>query len=147
MRNPENHTRKPKQPRTRVVVGRPFLKGNSDGRAGRKKGSVDKWKTMTDEARRQLADKKGGITPLQFLLSVLRNPNASLKWKLKCAQVAAPYMHRKMPIAIEGGNTPLTFLDAAAMSKLTTKELDVLYAVLGKIGALPDSEIDKESKR
>lgn len=120
------------------VIGVPFKKGNPDGRAGRRFGSIDKWRTMTDEARQQLADHEGGLTPLQFLLSVLRQPEAPLDVKFRAAGIAAPYMHRKMPIAIEGTGTPLTFLDAAALSKLSKKELDLMMAMLAKIGALPN---------
>lgn len=119
------------------VVGVPFKKGNPDGRAGRRFGSIDKWRTMTDAARQQLADKEGGLTPLQFLLSVLRQDKAPLDVKFKAASIAAPYMHRKMPIAIEGTGTPLTFLDATALAKLNKSELNVMMNLLSKIGALP----------
>jgi len=92
--------------------------------------------TLTEHERRDLAARTG-ITPLEFLMSVLRDPNAKFIYKVECAKVAAPYMHRRMPIAIEGGDpTKPILLDNLAMSALNRTELAALQAILVKAGVL-----------
>ena len=59
--------------------------------AGRKKGSVSK---MSEEARAiALA---GGQSPLDYLLSVMRDINNDLSTRLDAAKAAAPFLHAKL---------------------------------------------------
>ena len=59
--------------------------------AGRKKGSVSK---MSEEARAiALA---GGQSPLDYLLSVMRDINNDLSTRLDAAKAAAPFLHARL---------------------------------------------------
>ena len=74
--------------------------------------------------------------PLDFMLSILTSKEKGItlddrKW---AAQHAAPYCHKKMPIAIEGGGAPIQVFDATKLAKLDTKELKILMALLAKLG-------------
>ena len=76
-----------------------WVKGVSGNPKGRPKGSKDKRDILSEQERIELA-KRLGITPLEFLLSVLRDDTASLAYKLDAARIAAPYMHMKMPVSV-----------------------------------------------
>lgn len=112
-----------------------FKPGQSGNPKGRPKGARGKVTMLTEKQRQALAE-RAGITPLEFLISVMRDPKASMDYKVEAAKIAAPYMHRKMPIAIEGGDPtkPIVTLDAAQLRNLKTTELQTLRELLGKIG-------------
>jgi hypothetical protein len=61
-----------------------------------------------------------GITPLEFLLPLVRDEELSIETRTEAAKAAAPYLHRKMPIALEGGDLdrPIT-IDAGLLVRLT----------------------------
>src|SRR3990172_7088042 len=61
-------------------------------------------------------------TPLKFVLGVLtsNDPSVTMKDRQWAAATALPYCHRKMPIAIEGGETPIRVFDASQLSGLTS---------------------------
>ena len=74
--------------------------------------------------------------PLEFMLALLTAPDEKVsmddrKW---AAMHAAPYCHRKMPIAIEGGESPIKVFDASRLAGLNDKELKVFMGILTKIG-------------
>ena len=75
-------------------------------------------------------------TPLEFMLALLTSsdPNVKPEDRKWAAQHAAPYCHRKMPIAIEGGETPVKIFDATKLGGLSEKELTAVMAILTKIG-------------
>src|SRR5260370_41674875 len=77
--------------------------GKSANPKGRPKGALGKIGILTEQQRHEMAERHG-ITPVDFLLSVVRDDAADLEYRLLAAKAAAPYMHRKMPIAIEGGD-------------------------------------------
>jgi hypothetical protein len=66
---------------------------------------------------------------------VIRDPKAKIPVKVDAAKAAAPYLHRKMLIAVEGGDPdrPIT-IDAALLVRLTTTEKMLLLTLLGKLG-------------
>lgn len=59
--------------------------------AGRPKGSVAR---LDAEARKQAAE--GGITPLEYMLSVLRDEANPLETRMDAAKASAPYVHAKL---------------------------------------------------
>lgn len=111
-----------------------FKKGN----AGRPKGSKTKPSIMLmklTEAQRMEMAKRHGITPLDFLMSILRDPNATLDDKIDAAKAAAPYMHRKQPIGIDNGQGgPIGFYTIGDLSALTDEELVTMKSALQKLG-------------
>jgi len=72
---------------------------------GRPKGSKNK-RTLLTEKQRQALAARAGITPLEFLLSVLRDEDAPFEHKADAAKIAAPYMHMKMPMRVETQSDP-----------------------------------------
>lgn len=46
-------------------------------------------------------EKKGQKTPLEFLLDVMNNKQASIALRVDAAKSAAPYIHRKQPSEVE----------------------------------------------
>lgn len=59
--------------------------------AGRKKGTPNK----ATQAQRK-AVQEAGITPLDYLLSVMRDETADQALRIDCAHKAAPYVHPKL---------------------------------------------------
>ena len=64
--------------------------GKREG-AGRKPGAINK---ATREQRK--AVKESGLTPLDYLLSVLRDETAERHERVDAAHKAAPYVHAKL---------------------------------------------------
>jgi hypothetical protein len=88
-----------------------------------------------EEKRRFLAAE--GLSPLEFLLSVMRDGAESKKNRITAARAAAPYLHRKMPIAIEGGdpNRPIVF-EANMLAGLTVEEKVSLLGIVEKMAQM-----------
>lgn len=55
---------------------------------------------LNDEQRKQLAAAAGGITPLEFACSVLRDPDAPMGDKRWAVELLMPYMHQKLPTSV-----------------------------------------------
>ena len=112
----------------------PGTRGFKPGVSGNPKGKPKGSKNRSSLARALGIDKKPGLMPLEFMLEVLRHPDdypfVARQW---AAKEAAPYLHRKMPIAIEGGDKPLVFLDAAKLTNMTAEDLSKLAALLEKV--------------
>ena len=66
-------------------------KGGVRINSGRKPGSPNK---KTAEVQRQVAE--SGITPLEYLLTVMRAPEAEPRERINAAIAAAPYVHAKL---------------------------------------------------
>lgn len=110
---------------------------------GRPKGSKTKFSLA--QAKTVAAE---GITPLQFLLTIMRGDTASLRKinigykpctedRIRAATAAAPYCHRKMPIGIDNGRGgPVGAYTAEQLGKLSDKELDALSIILGKLAVI-----------
>jgi hypothetical protein len=127
-------------------------------RGGKPKGAIALTARLSEEERQAIA-KRQGITPLEFLVSVLREPDwgieevpildrdgndtgetermevgVTMKVKMDAAKAALPYMHKRMPIAIEGGDKPLAVFDMSALRGLSTPEIEALMTLLDKVG-------------
>ena len=105
---------------------------------GRKRGRPNKLsKKMLDEiARNQVAAARGRAkvpysTPLEYMFWVLLDPKSSAGAKRWAAEKAAVFVHRKMPIAIEGGDPtkPLVLATMAQLSRLSPAQLRVLQNI------------------
>lgn len=59
--------------------------------AGRKPGAINK---ATAKAREKA--EAGGIMPLDFMLEIMRDPEADRSERLDMAKAAAPYIHAKL---------------------------------------------------
>ena len=128
------HTGKRKSNRVLFGYGRDPIKQGNPG--GRPKGAKDKIKhAMLKRIAQQAVDGKK-ILPLDFMLDTLNDRNASWKRRAWAADRAAVYLHRKMPIAIEGGDKdrPLVFATASMLEGLPQTELDVLLKVMARVG-------------
>lgn len=76
-----------------------MARGGSRPGAGRKPGSANK-------RTREIADKAAeeGITPLEFMLNVMRDANAADDVRFDAAKAAAPYMHPRLSNIEAHGN-------------------------------------------
>ena len=119
----------------------PFVGGQVKGNAGqgRPKGRQNR---QTRKMRNEVKQSK--LMPLDFMLQVLRQQGGQrypTKYRMWAARTAAPYLHKKMPIAIQGTDgPPIAFADAAALGKLSASELKSLLPVLEKLGLKGNDE-------
>lgn len=95
-------------------------------------GSISYRDLLTAEDRARIAD-AAGCTPLQWLLSVMLDPAHPFDNRVDCAKTAAPYMHRKMPIAVELPNQA-SQVDVSKLLALPRDEREKLLATLTKLG-------------
>lgn len=68
-----------------------MARGGARAGAGRPKGGANKF---NDEARAKAA--AGGISPLDYLLGVLRDDTESKEVRIDVAKAAAPYLHARL---------------------------------------------------
>lgn len=71
------------------MAGVPFKKGFKSG--GRKKGTKNK---RTEKLQAEIAET--GLTPLEYLLSVLRDEKEERAIRIEAAKAAAPYIHPRL---------------------------------------------------
>lgn len=74
--------------------------------------------------------------PLDIMLGVMKDPRMPMVVRFDAAVKAAPYVHRKMPLAIESENpngVALNF-DMTALSKMSKAEREQLLVTLKKLG-------------
>lgn len=132
----DRYLHKDREKQKRKPRGTPFGKGNNANPNGRKGknggGGLAKALTILETRRKYLAEH--GVTPLEFLLSVVHDPTAHMDYRLEAARSAMPYVHRKMPIAIEGGDPtkPIVF-EASALTMLQPAEKMLLLALVEKM--------------
>ena len=97
-------------------------RGSAPGerRGGRQKGTANK---ITVKRAAEIAE--SGKTPLDFMLSVLRDEDASIKERMWAAVAAAPYVHPKpRPVAANAGGVEVQVVHFTHEERLA--ELDAL---------------------
>lgn len=90
------------------VNGRGAKKGDVRNPNGRPVGSKNRRTIMKEQIAAGLV--RQGITPLEFFQNVLEAENMPLSFKMDAAKQMFPYVHRKMPVAVEmigEGDAPL----------------------------------------
>ena len=76
-----------------------MAKGEKTG--GRRRGTPNK--STSAKAKKAVAIAESGLTPLEYLLSVMRDENEDLPMRVDAAKAAAPYVHPKLAnIAVSG---------------------------------------------
>lgn len=96
---------------------------------GRKKGTPNK--ANTAQAARAVALAASGLTPLEYMLHILRNESADKVDRFEAAKAAAPYIHPRLA-AIEHSGTIKT-----SINEISDDEL--LY--IAATGAAPNGHI------
>ena len=120
----------------------PFKKGDPlINRTGRPFGAKNKIRRLSNEERVAIV-KQGDLTPLQLMQSVAMDSEVDLEVRLMAAKDVAPYIHRKMPIAVEGGEKPIAVLSADRLATMSDKELSALNAALIGLGVASGQEED-----
>lgn len=95
---------------------------------------------LYDEYEVEVIDAKRNVVHVYPKLDPLTGEVAAEKVKvdlgqrIQAATSAAPYVHRKKPIGIDGGEgKPIAMVSAAQLAQLSDEELDKLLSVLGKL--------------
>lgn len=104
--------------------------GNRPG-AGRKAGTPNK---ASVERQRKVA--ATGITPLDYMLKVMRDEKADAGRRDDMAKAAAPYVHPKLASMQHTGRGggPIQTMDVTKLKGMTDEELDLLERALVQIG-------------
>lgn len=93
------------------------MRGGSRSGAGRKKGQVSK----ATEIRQAMIAKAvaKGVTPLDFMLAVMRDETADFKDRFEAAKGAAPYVHPRLAAVEHSGNDdkPLGFMIVSSVPR------------------------------
>lgn len=94
-------------------------RGGPRAGSGRKRGAVSK----ATAARQALIEEasKEGLTPLEYMLQVLRNDAEEKSVRLDAAKSAAPYMHPRLAAVEHSGNkdNPVSFTIATGVPRET----------------------------
>lgn len=102
---------------------------------------------LSNMQRRMLAEELGGITPMQILMSIARDEEAGMGERIEACKVLMPYVHKKMPVAVEtvGAATNVLSIDLDDIKNISDAEIAHTIGVLEKLGVRPI--IDAEAKR
>ena len=102
---------------------------------------------LSNHQRRMLAEELGGITPMQILMSIARDEAAGMRDRIEACKVLMPYVHKKMPVAVEtiGAATNVLSIDLDDIKNISDDEIAHTIGVLEKLGVRPI--IDAEAKR
>ncbi len=108
-----------------------FEKGKSGNPAGKKPGTKSRVAKMRDAALLKVL--AGHKDPLGFLLGIMVSDEAPLGVRIDCAKAAAPYVHKKQPIAIENSDKgPFRIFDAAKLAGMSENEIKSLMLLIEK---------------
>lgn len=79
--------------------------------AGRKTGGRSKGTPNKATAAKQAEIEASGLTPLDFMLGVLRDEGKPFDARMDAAKAAAPYVHpKRSPVDSEGKDASLTVI-------------------------------------
>jgi len=96
---------------------------------------------LYDDYEVEVVDEKKGVVkvfprldPVTGQVLAKKIP-VELDKRIAAATAAAPYVHRKRPIGIDGGDgKPISFISADRLANLSNEELAKLLEVMGKLG-------------
>lgn len=102
---------------------------------------------LSNHQRKMLAEELGGITPMQILMSIARDEEAGMSERIEACKVLMPYVHKKMPVAVEtiGAATNVLSIDMDDIKNISDDEIAHTLDVLEKLGVRP--VIDAEARR
>jgi hypothetical protein len=106
--------------------------GPGERRGGRKKGTPNR---ATSWREREV--KAGGDTPLDYLLSVMRNDRLPRAERTDAAKAAAPYVHPKLATI-----APTSDVGAYDLTKLSDEDLETVHRIL-ETAVVPSGEVCK----
>lgn len=113
-------------------------KGKSGNPAGKPKGTKNRVTLLREAALAKLL--AGHKDPLGFMLGIMVSDKADLATRIDCAKAAAPYVHKRQPIAIENSDKgPFQIFDAAKLGGMSETEIKALMVLIQKAGALDDA--------
>lgn len=93
-----------------------MARGGARAGAGRKPGSKTQ---LTKQALKRAGE---GITPLEYMLQILRDESEDKAQRFEAAKAAAPYVHPRL------AQTEATVTHKQDVTDLSTAELDALIA-------------------
>jgi hypothetical protein len=76
---------------TQLISRKTMSHGGRRAGSGRKKSGTNRLDT---KARQQAME--SGISPLDYMLSIMRNPDSTAAQKMEAAKAAAPYVHARL---------------------------------------------------
>lgn len=106
------------------------------GHGGKRPGAGRKPSALTRKTR-EIAEKQveNGITPLEYMLGVMRDETADAGARFEAAKAAAPYVHPRLATVAHTGNDggPVQVVDPIALAKLSKEERDALRGIARKV--------------
>lgn len=111
-----------------------MARGGKRQGAGRKVGTVAK---VNAQARKKALE--SGISPLDYMLKVMRNTSADSKRRDAMAVAAAPYVHAKLASVQHTGRGggPIQTVD---LTKATNEQITALEAIFGPLAESGDDD-------
>jgi hypothetical protein len=102
---------------------------------GRKKGTPNK-----ATAKRAAEIAASGLTPLDFLLSVIRDNEADISSRLEAAKAAAPYVHPKL------ANVELTGKDRGPIETKEISDLELARWIAFALTSAARAQADQSTR-
>lgn len=104
-----------------------------------------RFRELTTEERQQLAAAADGLTPLQFAASMLRDIDADLDDRKWAAELLMPYMHRKLPTAVDITSRSVNAsVDLNALGDMSDEQLTNFLTTLDSF-TRPIEDVEKSS--
>lgn len=106
-------------------------------RPGRPKGSQNRATMLKRNVAEEILERcktDGTPTPLEFLTEQMLNDKNPMILRTDCAKAAAPYLHRKQPQAIDGGeDKPISVMNLSKLSELPDEQLEQFIKIAGQL--------------
>lgn len=93
---------------------------------GRQKGIRNKRTIAKRDELARMIDK--GISPLEYMLDTMRNPEAEAKERLEAARAAAPYIHPRLAAIEHSGPNGGPIEHEAIIGKMTPQQAAEAYS-------------------